>query len=216
MSGYRFVYVLALIVSVAGVAWGGTIAFPLDPTSSFLLADPLDNPAAPLFISLSALRLSAGQQVTLQYSGGMSFWSGRSEDFPSQYHNYVLGVFASGNSIGTFDSRYRVTAVGSGPPEGATHSIDPATWFASLTTDIPQDFRIPDAPGGLTVTIPAGAEYLVIGTRDSYYGDNNDPNGDLRLILTAIPEPATYALILIGFGGLLALRRCKVHGRSAN
>lgn len=53
------------------------------------------------------------------------------------------------------------------------------------------------APGG------ASTKFYI---QDSYYGDNG--NGGVSLLLTAVPEPASWAMMIGGFGAMgVALRR---------
>ena len=216
MSEKRILFALVLSLSVIGVAQGGTITYPLDPMSSFLLASPEDNPASPLFISLSDLQLHAGQQVTLRVYGSISYFTGLPESFSLPLHVYDLAVFTVDNSLEPTTSLNRLTAVGSGPPAGGNSVIDVPTYYGGLSTDIPQDFELPFGSVGVTVTIPDGANFLVVAIRDNYYADNNNPSGDLALDLEIIPEPGTCALIVIGLSGIFALYRRQAHRRPEN
>ncbi len=216
MIGERILCPLVLIVSLVGVAWGGPITYSLDPRSSFLRAGLTDDSVGPLFIPLSTLQLSPGQRVTLQMSGVMSFWTGSPLESSLPYLVYELGVFTVDASLGPTTSLNRLTAVGNAPPEGAEGVIDPVTFYGGLSTDIPQDFKIPFGPGSVTLTIPVGANFLAVAVRDSFFADNNTPfEGRLVFDLT-IPEPATGALILIGLSGFFALRQQRGHGRPEN
>jgi hypothetical protein len=64
------------------------------------------------------------------------------------------------------------------------------TLFAGIPTDIAQDFSVTD----VTVTVPVGAAYLLIGIADRWYSDNADPNGDLAFRLTPSPSCALQDL----------------------
>jgi hypothetical protein len=100
---------------------------------------------------------------------------------------------------------------------GAGGVIDPNAWYGNLPADIPQDFLVPFGP--IDVTVPQGAAWLVIGTLDSYYADNTDPDHNLGIhILTdppdppipaSNPEPGTQALLAAGLGGLAVWHRIR-------
>jgi hypothetical protein len=64
---------------------------------------------------------------------------------------------------------------------GQDHTTIP-TCPGNLATDIPQDFSV--SPTGVDVVIPAGATYLFLATRDCFYHDNTDPDGDFGVRLT--------------------------------
>jgi hypothetical protein len=51
-----------------------------------------------------------------------------------------------------------------------------ATFQGGLPTDIAQDFAVTGT--GVTVTVPVGATQLFVGTLDSFFADNSDPDGD--------------------------------------
>ena len=82
------------------------------------------------------------------------------------------------------------------------------TYYGNLTTDISQDFEVP-VGSPMSVVVPGGALFLAVGVTDSFYGDNSDPNGNLKLQLdvSRIPEPGTVLLLASGFGLLAAFRR---------
>lgn len=53
------------------------------------------------------------------------------------------------------------------------------TYHGSLPTDIVEDFRVvPDSTGKFRINIPAGAVWVSLCVADSYYSDNDDPDGD--------------------------------------
>ena len=82
----------------------------------------------------------------------------------------------------------------------------------SQSTTIAQDFQVLDSPyGGTTVVVPNSANFLIIGVLDSFYADNT---GNLSVELTldpssGVPEPGSYAMVLAGVAGLVALRRLR-------
>jgi hypothetical protein len=104
--------------------------------------------------------------------------------------------------------------------------VDPPTWVWGQTTDIPQDFQLGVASvTGSTLTVPAGALWLVVGVLDSYYADNFDPDHNLAVNITVDPpgneqilevhnpEPGTYVMLLTGLAGFVVWRRFQLHRR---
>ncbi|HVT82550.1 MAG TPA: PEP-CTERM sorting domain-containing protein [Phycisphaerae bacterium] len=55
--------------------------------------------------------------------------------------------------------------------------------------------------------VPTGAHFLFISPRDSHFGFNVDANNDYGIQITAVPEPASLAVLGIGIAGFLAKRR---------
>ena len=51
---------------------------------------------------------------------------------------------------------------------------------------------------GGTFVVPTGATQLILGTVDSYQWNNN--LGAFSVDISAVPEPATWAMMLMGFG----------------
>jgi len=70
----------------------------------------------------------------------------------------------------------------------------------------PSVFEIGD---GGTFTVPTGATELYLGTADGYQWNNNVGAYDVTLSGPAVPEPATWAMMLVGFGGLGAAMRSR-------
>ena len=65
-------------------------------------------------------------------------------------------------------------------------------------------FVIGDGP--VTELVPVGANLLELGINDNQYCDNS---GSLQVSISAVPEPATWARMILGFCGLgfMAYRR---------
>ena len=57
--------------------------------------------------------------------------------------------------------------------------------IGGLPTDIPEDFSVSKRT---VVTVPAGATHLFVSAGDSFFSDNNDLNGDFRLMIEIVPE----------------------------
>lgn len=74
----------------------------------------------------------------------------------------------------------------------------------------PSDFRFTAALNGLT------ARYIRYSVLANNQGNNNTGLSDIRF-LTAVPEPATWALMIFGFGaaGTVLRRRLRGHGQGA-
>lgn len=152
-----------------------------------------DSPAPPLVLSLATLGVTPGQWLLLQTSGGFSF--GTTPDG----QRGLAGVFSSDSTVLPSSSLHRVPgAIAAGPS-----FFSGATYFGNLPTDIPEDFYISRELYGdyVRVEVPAGAAWLLLSVRDSWYSDNTDPNNDWAITVTPIPTPS-----LPGTGENLELR----------
>ena len=89
--------------------------------------------------------------------------------------NILHGVFTrTPTALASNLQRRLPDAINAGAPV-----ITGPTYHQSLPTDIIEDFRIvPDATGKYRIRIPAGAEWVSLCVADSYYSDNDDPDGD--------------------------------------
>ena len=89
-------------------------------------------------------------------------------------------------------------AITAGPRIGTGPSF-----YGSQPTDVPADFVIshPLWTDQVFVEVPPNATHLIVGTHDSYYADNNDPDSDFGLVVALIATPT-----LPGTGEHLVLR----------
>ena len=78
---------------------------------------------------------------------------------------------------------------------------------ALLSTDITNSANYSQTGGPVTFTLsaPTSVNFFIA---DSFYGDNGTGEG-VSLAVSAVPEPSTWAMLILGFCGLgfLAYRR---------
>jgi len=183
---------ITIMLLLAASAEASPIFYPVNPTSSFLRHDPSDFAVAPLFIDLAALGVSTGDTILLMASGDYCMMPG------AGCTQYVVGLdaaFTVNMSLALPSNLLRISAVSSGLPSVVT----PLTYYNHLTTDISQDFLVPNG-SWLSVVVPSGANFLAIGTIDSFYKDNTDPDSDLGIYIETVPEPSTFLLLASGLG----------------
>lgn len=158
----------------------------------------------------SFVTVTPGEQLFISASGTVECCVGSSTPSTGP-DGFATNPFGSGSDIsdsaGTGFGDF-VQAVGSFPLAGAFTT----TGGAALGSV----FQVGSSD---TVTAPAGAGRLYFGLPDAsgfngpsgFYADNA---GSFAVSVSAVPEPATWAMMLIGFGGLgAALRRSR--GRQA-
>jgi hypothetical protein len=96
-------------------------------------------------------------------------------------------VFSASGTILASDQAARVPDA----IDASTDTVTDPTSAGDLATDIPEDFLCAD----VIVPVPSGATHLFVGVNDSAYGDNGDPDGDLRVrVELAGPGPVPAAL----------------------
>ncbi len=169
------------IMLAAGTLSSQTFQFPLDPKGAYIFTnenpppgDPPDAPDNPLILSLSSLGIQPGALISGQGVGLVSYCPGCAERTPFD----VCAVFSSSNTVlPTGGALNRVP--GAIAPAVADACSTPPTLFGGLPTDIPQDFSLFGEP----VTVPPGAQYLIVALADSFYGDNTDISGTLGVRL---------------------------------
>lgn len=222
----------ALILVVAVFAESGCVyastTYAMDPKSSFVQADlgnsppdylP-DQPDNPLIIPVTP-----GTMITLMAHGGICYagtdpngtltepcyalGSGHLRSAPEMQAE-MGGVFSADTNLLDDSNLPRIPgAINSGLPDYTDPYYTTFYFDRNVSTVNPSDFLIPYLTG-VTVIVPAGAHYLFLGVFDSYYKDNTDPSGTLAIEYighVTVPEPGTFAMLLAGVAGLLALRR---------
>jgi hypothetical protein len=220
---------LAILIS-AGSAYAipfnvneGTYAVSVQ--STFLMQSSNDNCSSPLaapgctannfvplIINLSTLPTpftpGEGESLNITALGQFCFYGGPD---CTEYQPYIGGIFSSSSTVLSSNNLNRVSgAIASGLPNITDPGLN--TYFGNQSTTIAQDFQVLDSPyGGTTVVVPNSANFLIIGVLDSFYADNT---GNLSVELTldpssGVPEPGSYAMVLAGVAGLVALRRLR-------
>lgn len=212
---FRAILRISFVVgSVAYVAASSASVLSLDPRATYLLntADSKGVFASnAVAFSLSALGLSAGDSIFLQrvgdYQAGNGIRSATGLPFADDSTS-LIGVFSSSNVLLSRSTLNRVQgAIDAGLPERVTQDPFYGTGF---TTDITEDFDINNDGLGVAVIIPTGANYIFFSAFDRQFVDNSDPDGDFGVSISAIsavPEPATCAMLALGLGMLGMSRR---------
>ena len=201
---------------VAGVVQAGPVTFEaLGPMKTFLRADSTDTTVDSTGLLLSSLFsgaiLPGTTTITLYSTGEICFFSQCSggEIVPT-----FLGVFSSSApaALSAPSNLHRISNY-MPLPSGATGFATGNTYASGLTTDIAEDFVIPQG-SGTSFLVPVGAISLYLGIADSLYADNSDPNASqdplgvwISIQNAAIPEPGTVGMTWIGLAALFAFGR---------
>ena len=155
---------------------------------------------AAAFVGLGAASAPASAALTISFPvGATSGFFGDSNIAPGTAYNQSAPFFLSSSGAGTFsisstDALFKLTGA----------FID-KTPFA-LTSLSPFDF------GGLTESIASGFHTLtVVGNGDAPAGSTGSYGGQLTFTPSAVPEPASWAMMIggIGFMGGALRRRAK-------
>lgn len=181
MTSKQLLVCLALgIVSSGGVSAFAQSSFRVDVHATYLTTSQDPNATIATPIDLNVLNVKAGDKISLEPAGTLSFCitGGCPQVSPS-----LLGLFsATASSTGAL-------ATSDGTP-----IVTSPTLFDQLPTDIPQDFFISAAPSVTVVTVPQGAKFLFVIVADVFYSDNE---GSLSvLIANASPLVITTADLL--------------------
>jgi Ca2+-binding RTX toxin-like protein len=146
-----------------GVVPAGEEFHQIDPAGTYLAASTDTGAKAATTLTLDSLDMVAGQVVSLTRSGAYQFGS-NSTDVTSN----MVAVFLDAQGA-------RVA------PEVYARTTTQAQSIGDVT-DVTQDFDV--AAGVTRVVIPAGAVSIAFSVRDSFFGDNTDPNNDFGVILS--------------------------------
>lgn len=160
----------------------------VDPRRAYLRTNS-DSPLDALKVDLQLLGIAPGDVIRLERLGA---WDcGPCADTGTG----MIAVFSAGAVLLPPSQPHRVP----GAIDAGADVVTGPTFFGGLATDIPQDFAISDT----TIQVPNAATHLFVGTIDSFYSDNSDPNGDFRLRISIVDgtPPAIVPSIAGTLGG---------------
>lgn len=146
-----------------GVVPAGDEFHQIDPAGTYLAASTDTGAKVATTLTLSDLGMVAGEVMSLTRSGAYQFGS-NSTDMTSN----MVAVFLDAQGARIAPEVYARTTT------QAQSSGD--------VTDVAQDFDV--AAGVTRVVVPAGAVSIAFSVRDSFFGDNTDPNNDFGVILS--------------------------------
>lgn len=145
---------------------GRSVFYGVNSKATYLLASGSDQPAGPTIISLADIGAHPGDHLKIARVGTYN----DATELRDGNATKMAALFSSSNVVKKDSQRNRIP----GAIDAGTDVTTPPHWLFLLpiATDIAQDFSVASSP---TVTIPAGAQYLIVGTTpDSLkWGDNS-------------------------------------------
>jgi len=198
----------AAVASLSTAALANTINInSITPSSTYLHVQSgagglgPDTASAAIVIDLFANNLTPGMSIVIRGQGDMCYTNFQCVQAPIQ----LIGAFTASSTIAAANNAARITAISTSLAQFVTGT----TFDQNEVTDIQNDFQIANSTTaftGTTVTIPVGAQFLILAIHDSRYVDNSDPTPNLQANIdftpAGVPEPASMGLI---GAGLLAL-----------
>ena len=216
--------VAALTLLSAGLTVAGTVVVP-GTSNPFLAGMPsgsacCNGDTAPAESPVYAGAVTAGTTLTFTgVTGGVSYAGGTPTDGPNGNSGYLIDTLAyegvsTINNIAGFTNAPADALVGvflnASLP---TFNAAPAVLDFSTPTSTPQlqqIFFIGDGSLG-AIAVPTGATRLFLGTVDGYgwYNDTGAIDLTVNGLSSGVPEPATWAMLLVAFAGLAAALRSR-------
>lgn len=147
-------------------------AIQIDPTGTYLRTSN-DESRSPTSLRLADFGIAPGDRVTLQRFGEYQYM-GRGDR--TLVREQLVGVFSSSNELLAREQHPRV----SGALDAGSDFVTPLSFSGQLSTDITQDFLVDNT----TVTVPAGAAFLLVSPSDDLFEDNIDEDEDYRICVT--------------------------------
>lgn len=169
---------LSILLPVTG-AQAQSVSVPVNIRSGFIQVLGWDVPYPPVIVDLKTYGFLPGKSVYMTVTGQGCVWSTppKPTDCPMTAAQLpILGVFSK---TATVYSPYTTPRI----PDAIDTGTDYQTQY-----DIPQDFWI--IPTGFKITIPEGANYLILGFPDIYYADNT---GTMTVTISPVEPPIANA-----------------------
>ncbi len=191
--------VLIALLGVAGTS--SATLFLINSPASYLRASG-EAPFATAPINLNANGFFAGQTVILSRAGAFNTFGG---GLPTDFG--LSAVFSSSPLLLGPNQLNRVPgAIAAGP-----NWVSPVTFIGAVPTDIPEDFQVDNPTGtanGVTLVIPAGAQFIFAAAEDDFFSNNNNaPEFYLSITHPPVPEPSALVGLGLGLACLLGARR---------
>jgi hypothetical protein len=183
-----------VFVSASAGPWSSTA----NPSMPYTVGD---NISSPVVLSLDGLT-----SITISYVDGLVNAFAAAAGVPS--------VDALGHVGLPFGSGLGLTGIGFSDTPFPSFYIDPTNtgpniWIGALIGTFTDSSGVivgtPFAPGNgpFTALVPSGASFLSLGVNDNIFSENSG-GWDIKIagIGSPVPEPSTWAMLLLGLGSL--------------